>query len=800
MSIYNPECADCILGEWEGLNTHCIPARIITREEAVTPDDRVRYLLVGDAPGPLEDEMGYPFVGGSGGLLKKALGILATEGLDLDRVGVTDSVKCRPQQDKHAPAKARRECIKYLEQEVAAYAPCAVIAMGSKALSALTDGELTAVSPNRLKVLDYQGLPLMATFHPAAVLYDRTKAQDFLDDLHAYMIAEIWDKQEFDQPFDVRLVNDPEGFARVRTLLEEEPVIGLDIETDGFTPHVLTVALAISGISYVLPVHHMESKLDGEEVIRWVVERHILNPDRTLVGQNIKYDLSMMMRAAGLSTTPVQCRTKDSMLYHYMMNEHSTARNLDYLSRAFTKLGGYKDEVRNSALVEAPIRELARYNGRDAAVPALIIESILSHLDATGYRSEAMEECYSHLTAFVSTMEAAGVKVDRKRLAIVKADLEQKIEDLRIKVEGMAPEVNLDSPKQLSEHIYGTLALPIPDIKDACTPTGQPSTREDVLTHLEHPFIDSLLEFRGHAKLLRTYVRGIEDNLWPDSTVHPQFFIAKTDFGGTVTGRLSCKRPAMQTIPRGSDIRSVFTSRNEEGLLLEVDAAQAELRIAASFSGDQTLLDIFRGGHDPHQATADLCGVERQVGKTINFASIYGVSAWGLTEKAGLPEAVAKRVAKTIKREWAGLYSWFDVVKATAVRTGEVSTEYGRWRRVPGAEPSTPKGRMLMREAANFVIQAPASDFIQTLGARLALDLEGVAVPIMSNHDGLMFDVFEKNRLPHVVDTLLTTLSEFHKIVHDVFKVQLEVPFEWDIKTGPNLQQMDKYKGESVCQ
>ena len=105
-----------------------------------------------------------------------------------------------------------------------------------------------------------------------------------------------------------------------------------------------------------------------------------------------------------------------------------------------------------------------------------------------------------------------------------------------------------------------------------------------------------------------------------------------------------------------------------------------------------------------------------------------------------------------------------------------------------------------MLEAANFVIQAPASDFVQTLGARLAIALDGLAVPIMSNHDGLMFDVFDKSTLPHVVGTLLTTLSEFHKIVHDVFKVQLEVPFEWDIKTGPNLQEMDKYKGESVCQ
>lgn len=798
--MYNPECEDCILGQRENLVTRCIPARMVTREEPIDVNDQVRYLLVGDTPDRLDDLEGLPFLGGSGGILKKGLGILASEGLDLESIAVTNAVKCRPENDKNAPAKARRECVKYLESEVAAYSPVAVIALGSKALSALTDGELTAVGANRLKVFDYQGLPLMTTFHPAAVLYDRTKAQDFLDDLHAYMVEEVWDKQEFDQPFDVRLVNDPDGYAKVKEILEEEPVIGLDIETDGFTPHILTIALAISGVSYVLPVHHMESKLDGESVIKWVVERLLLDPARTLVGQNIKYDLSMLMRAAGLSTSPVQCQSKDSMLYHYMMNEHSTARNLDYLSRAYTKLGGYKDEVRNSALVEAPIRELARYNGRDAAIPALIIDSITTHLESTGYLSPQMEKFYSLLTRFVSLMESAGVKVDRKRLAEVKADLEEKIETLRSEVEDMAPEVNLDSPKQLSNHIYTTLALPIPDIKDALTPTGQPSTREDILTHLDHPFIDRLLEFRGHAKLLRTYVRGIEDNLWPDSTVHPQFFIAKTDFGGTVTGRLSCKRPAMQTIPRDSDIRSVFVPRNIRGVLLEVDAAQAELRVAASFSEDPSLLDIFRSGADPHQATADLCGVDRHTGKTVNFASIYGVTAWGLVERAGLSETLAKRVAKTIRNEWATLYEWLDATKATAVRTGEVCTGYGRWRRVPGAEPTSPKGRMLMREAANFVIQAPASDFVQTLGARLALDLEGLAVPVMSNHDGLMFDVFDEQQALHVVGILLTTLEDFHNIVYDTFGVDLKVPFEWDIKTGRNLKEMTEYKGESECQ
>jgi DNA polymerase-1 len=742
----------------------------------------------------LEEQLERPFEGDAGGLLKKALNILRDQAdLDLDTIGKTYAVKCRPENDKNPPVAAKRECLKYLDSEIEAYAPQALVALGSQALSALTDGEISAVGPNRLRVLEYKGLPLMVTFHPSAVLYDRTKAQDLLDDLHAYLVEEIWRQEGVEQPFTVRLVNTPEGFNQLREALHGELSIGLDIETDGFTPHVLTVALATEGTAYVLPAFHPESKLSGREVVDYVVDEFLRDPHRTVVGQNVKYDLSMLMRAAGKSTSPVLCSTEDSMLFHYMMNEHSTARNLDYLSRAYTGLGGYKEEVNHSALREADLKTLARYNGRDAAVPPIIISKIRSQLDADGYRSEAMERFYSRLTPFVATMEAAGIKVDRQRLAEVKDELTIKMDTLRNEVEDMAPDVNLDSPKQLSEHLYETLGLEVPDVKDAITPAGQPSTREDVISHLKHPFVERLLEYRGTAKLLRTYVGGIEDNLWPDGSVHPQFFIAKTDFGGTVTGRLSCKRPALQTIPRGSDIRSVFRPRREGGILLEVDASQAELRVATVFSSDRTLVEIFKGGSDPHQATADLCGVDRHVGKTINFASIYGVTWWGLVERAGLSEALAKRVAKTIKKEWAGLYSFFDTIKAQAVRTGEVSTPYGRWRRVPGAEPSTPRGRMLMREAANFVIQAPASDFVQTLGSHLAKVLEGEAVPIMSNHDGLYFDIFDRDRLQHVVDTLLTSLEQFPILVNDVFGVELTVPFEWDIKVGHNLQEMKEW-------
>jgi len=784
--LYNEQCENCPLHK-EAKHV-CIPAR--------TEGDTVKYLFVGHHPDQAEDQVGEAGAGAAYALFTKALRLIAEESdLDLRSVAYTNAVKCFPGDGKRPGVKPKRECRTYLEAEIKRFNPEVIVALGGASLATITEGEYSSVGPNRLKVLSAFDTPLCVTFHPAALLYDRSKVQDFMDDLFAYTVTEIWREDREDvENIQVRLVNSELGFKQVKGLVEGIDRIGLDIETDGFTPHLLTVAIAVSDeLAYVLPIFHKESNLDGSRVRDWLLHL-VRDPTKTIVGQNIKYDISMIMRAGGFGHSPALCHTEDSMLYHYMLNEHSTSRSLDYLSRAYSGVGGYKDEVDHGKLANEELSSLARYNGKDAVLPLLIIDRIKQQLAVQDYLSDAMTRFYSKLTTFAAQMEASGVKVDREQLAKVKSSLEQDLSILRDELNDLAPGLNLDSPKQLSTFIYDTLGLALPEVKDATTPTGQRSTREDVISHLRHPFIDTLLDYRGTAKLLRTYVGGIEENLWPNGYVHPQFFIAKTDFGGTVTGRLSCKRPAMQTIPRDSSIRSVFVPRYDAGVFLEFDAAQAELRVAASFSGDETLTDMFKAGIDPHQATADMCGVDRQTGKRINFAAIYGVSEWGLVERAGLDAATAKRVARTLRSEWSTLYTYFDQIKAEAIREGQVSTEYGRWRRVPGATLSTPRGRALLREAANFVIQAPASDFVQTFGQHLSLELEGYASPIMSNHDGLLFDVYDEGELETVANRLLTEEQNFATIIHDTFEVNLDVPFEWDLKVGINWKEMEEYE------
>jgi DNA polymerase-1 len=484
------------------------------------------------------------------------------------------------------------------------------------------------------------------------------------------------------------------------------------------------------------------------------------------------------------------------MIYHHMLNEHSTQRSLDYLSRAYSGLGGYKETFKHDweNLRSAPLEGLARYNGTDAEIPLRIVAKLREQLAANEALSRPLEELMRRVSPFVATMEAAGLAVDHGRLQEVEGDLIDQKEAALHALRMLAPNVNPDSTPQLSDYLFKDLGIPLPEIKDLYGKSGKPSTREEVLKLLPNsPYIDALLEYRGLQKLLRTYVKQLREyssslgvfagtNV---SGVRPEYFLAKTDWGGTVTGRLSCKKPAMQTIPKDTSLRSVFVPRYRTGTLFGLDADQMELRIAAQLSGDPTLTEVFQRGLDPHLATADLCNVTRSEGKTINFASIYGASTPKLVE-LGLKLRTAQRAAKTLRTEWATLYQFFSEVKAEAMKTGEVRTDYGRIRRLPGATTVTPKGRALLREAANFVIQAPASDIVQLLGWHMMLELEGLALPILSNHDGLLFDVYAKEELGAVLAIAQQCTAELPTYVEETLGLKLTVPIDFSYEAGNN--------------
>jgi len=236
-------CNLCPLGE--RAITDCIPARRGGSHEILNRP--VKYLLVGDAPGPYEDKRGIPFTGKAGKLLDKALGVLAEEGLDLDEVGITHAVRCFPQFTPKGKVKAPTKKIKdtcryYLDLELEVTAPDVIVCLGSGAFSSLCPEVKGGVGANRLKSFLYGGIPVVVTFHPKACNFDPNLRVDFITDLESYLLRETWRAPAKDIP--VTLVNSPLRVDKALSILGGAEEIGLDIETIGLNPKVLTIGVS----------------------------------------------------------------------------------------------------------------------------------------------------------------------------------------------------------------------------------------------------------------------------------------------------------------------------------------------------------------------------------------------------------------------------------------------------------------------------------------------------------------------------------------------------------------------------
>lgn len=234
------QCIDCPYFHLEGNHTWMVGARPLMLETPATAGAVIKYLMVGEAPGENEDLRGLPFVGASGQLLRKAIN--GIPGIEKEAIALTNSVRCRPPENKNPGVVAKRSCLPYLEDEIDAMPNLEVIiALGTQALTAMRPDIQGGVGQNRLKVLEFHGKPMVATFHPAAILYDRSKSPHLMDDLHAYLVSKVWSGTEERQTFPTRILNSNEsGKQYIRSLSGE---VGLDIETASFSDTVLSVGI-----------------------------------------------------------------------------------------------------------------------------------------------------------------------------------------------------------------------------------------------------------------------------------------------------------------------------------------------------------------------------------------------------------------------------------------------------------------------------------------------------------------------------------------------------------------------------
>jgi DNA polymerase-1 len=403
-------------------------------------------------------------------------------------------------------------------------------------------------------------------------------------------------------------------------------------------------------------------------------------------------------------------------------------------------------------------QEVVEYAGEDADITLQLKRHFAPMLREYGVE-KLFREVEVPLIRVLADMEYEGVRVDQDALKELSEEMQSEIVKVERDIYTMAGvEFNIGSPKQLGEVLFDQLQLVE---KPKKTRTGQYATGEEILSQLarEHPIAAAILDYREFQKLKSTYIDALPGLISPaDGRIHTSYNQAVA-----ATGRLSSTNPNLQNIPvrtaRGRAIRKAFVPREGDYELFSADYSQIELRIMAAFSGDESLIEAFRQGKDIHVATAsrifkvDERAVDddmRRKAKTANFGIIYGISAFGLSQRLNIPRGEANDIIEAYFNEFPAVKTYMDRVINEARERGYVETVMGRRRylRDIRSRNMTMRG-FAERNAINAPIQGSAADMIKVamINIHAWMAVEGLrSKMLLQVHDELVFDVHRSEK------------------------------------------------------
>lgn len=613
----------------------------------------------------------------------------------------------------------------------------------------------------------------------------------FADEVRAEKMAEATWRPQY------RLVADPDAFGKFLKELAGQSRISIDLETTSLHPRDADiVGYAVSWSqdeAYYVAVRgpQGESSLSAADVLgamRVVLE----NPEIEKVGQNLKYDMAVLLNA-GIELRGVSF---DTMVASYLLEPGERNHNLDELSRRLLghetiKIGELIGTGGKSGeplrMDQVPVARVAEYAGEDAVVAWRLANVLEPHIRQSGLEPLFRDlEC--PLIEVLADMEFRGIRVDPDRLRQQSRQVAERLGAIEADAFELAGRrFNLESPTQLRAILFDDLHLPV--VKR--TKSG-PSTDQAVLEELAamHPLCALLIEHRQLSKLKGTYLDALP------TMIHPKSGRIHASFNQTVaaTGRLSSSDPNLQNIPVRSDlgreIRRAFLPGSDGQLLLSADYSQVELRLLAYYSGDATLRRAFAEEMDIHAAVASrISGVEpadvtpelRRRAKAVNFGIMYGLSPFGLARQLKIDKQEAAAFIDAYFEQYPGIDSFITDLLSRADRAGFVQTILGRRRPISGIKNVTGRSRNLPeRTAINTVIQGSAADLIKKamLAVHRRIRADGIrAALLLQIHDELVFEVDagDVDRLAEMVEVEMTGALDLDG-----------VPLRVDMGVGPN--------------
>ena len=576
-------------------------------------------------------------------------------------------------------------------------------------------------------------------------------------------LEEMLAPEQDDSEKDYQTVLTKKNFSEWLEKIKTATLVAVDTETtslDYMRAELVGISIAVEAnqAAYIPFGHDYLGAPDqlSKDYVLESIKPLLENPEIKKVGQNLKYDMSVLAQHG----IQLQGIAFDTMLESYVLDSVATRHDMDSLAlkyldqttTSFTDVAG--KGAAQITFNQVPLEEAGPYAAEDADITLRLHDALWPQVCNHPTLEKVFTEIELPLIPVLSRIERTGAKVDDTLLFTQSQELSERLAELETQAWDLAgQEFNLASPKQLGEILFTKLEIPV--LKK--TAKGAPSTKEEVLQELalEYPLPKVILEHRGLAKLKSTYTDKLPTMINPTTRrIHTSYHQA-----GTATGRLSSSDPNLQNIPirtaEGRRVRQAFIA-SPGSKLVAADYSQIELRIMAHLSEDPSLLSAFAAGQDIHRATAaEVFAVEteavtidqRRSAKAINFGLIYGMSAFGLARQLNIGRKQAAEYIELYFARYPGVQNYMNNIRHSAAENGYVETVYGRRLYLP--EINARNGMLRQgaeRTAINAPMQGTAADIIKIAMINVDSWLESSGLKsrmIMQVHDELVLEVPE---------------------------------------------------------
>lgn len=613
---------------------------------------------------------------------------------------------------------------------------------------------------------------------------DKQKLSTLFDELQFVSLKaefDLYDRQHKTPNYVT--VTSIEELKKIVEKLSNGKLFAFDTETTSLDPlnaRIVGLSFFDGTKGYYIPISHKMGPNISCEAIE-IIKSLFENEEIKVVGQNLKYDLEVMMDINSKFKTHF-----DTMIAAYLLSPNERRFSLEELGMKYLNYKGitYKEVTNGKNFEEVSVMDATKYSVEDADMTYKLYDILNKKL----YERDLIDLFYRiemPLVDVLARMEMNGVYIDSTFLLELSKSYELKLKDIEEKIFDFAGGMpfNINSPKQLSEVLFSRLGLK----PRKRTSTKAFSTDAAVLDEMfdEHPIISEILEYRKYFKLKSTYIDALPKLInQKTGRIHTSF-----NQTGTSTGRLSSSDPNLQNIParneEGLEIRKSIRAQKPGWKIMSADYSQIELRVLAHVSDDPALIEAFKNNEDIHSITASkIYGVDqneitsemRSVGKMVNFAITYGVSAYGLAKRLAMSAQDAGELIKNYFVNYSRVKAYLDNITEFAIKNGYTETIFGRKRDVPELKSSNrntvEEGK---RMAINAPIQGSAADIIKLAMIDIDKKIEGMkSMMILQIHDELVFEVPDEE-----METLRNIIKESMENV-----IKMKVPLKVEIEFG----------------